>query len=102
MPLPTTEDVMSDLGMMKDPPRDCHIFADLESEIQNWISLIQLSIILGDILTLCYHQLEKKPTLAQFDALEDKLRELEIPSLDDEDQNSYATFSNYHLQLHLQ
>ena len=102
MPLPTTEDVLSDLDMMKHQPRYRNIFADLESETQNWITLIQLSIILGDILNLCYHQLEIKPTLAQFDTLEDKLHTLEIPSIGDEDQNSHATFSNYHLQLHLQ
>ncbi|KAG9204287.1 hypothetical protein G6514_001361 [Epicoccum nigrum] len=96
------EDVLSDLDMMTDLPRDHYISPDLGVEIQNWISLIQLSIILGDILTLCYQQLGTKPTLAQFDALEDKLSGLKIPSLSDSNQSSLATFSNYHLQLHLQ
>ena len=102
MPLPTAEDVLSDLDMLTDLLQKYYISPDLEVETQNWISLIQLSTILGDILTLCYPQLEKKPTLAQFDVLEDKLSALKIPSLGDCDPSSRATFSNCHLQLHLQ
>lgn len=102
MPLPTAEDVLSDLDMLTDLLQKYYISPDLEVETQNWISLIQLSTILGDILTLCYQQLEKKPTLAQFDVLEDKLSALKIPSLGDCAPSSRATFSNCHLQLHLQ
>ena len=102
MPFPTSEDVLSELETLPHELRDLYIPKDLKVMVEHWVVLIKLSKILGEILSLFYQQLGQRPTLLQFDTLEAELNNCVIPDTCDNDRGALATFSYYHLQMHLQ
>ena len=81
--------------------RDLYLPKNLDTMVEHWILLIRLSRILGKTLSFFYQQLGTQPTLLQFDNLESELSTLTIPEFLST-QSPLATFSYYHLQLHLQ
>lgn len=102
MPFPTSEDVLSELETLPHELRDLYIPKDLKVMVEHWVVLIKLSKILGEILSLFYQQLGQRPTLLQFDTLEAELNNCVISDTCDNDRGALATFSYYHLQMHLQ
>ena len=102
MPFPGPQDVLNDIDMLPDGLRDYYVPNDLGTMIEHWVSLIYLSKILGEVLSLFYQQLGIRPTLSQFDALESELSRFEIPEPRNSNQSSLSMFSHYHLQLHYQ
>jgi hypothetical protein len=102
MPFPDSEDVLNELDTLPTKLRDLYVPRGLRIMIEHWVLLIRLSRVLGDILSLFYQQLGKQPTLSQFDTLEAELNSFVIPESFGSHQSALATFSYYHLQLHLQ
>ncbi|KAF9692734.1 hypothetical protein EKO04_008966 [Ascochyta lentis] len=102
MPFPVPQDVLDDLSALPDMLRDSYVPGDLSIMIEHWVSLIRLSRMLGEILSLFYQQLGVRPTLSQFDTLERELSRFVISEPSEISQSSLATFSYYHLQLHYQ
>jgi hypothetical protein len=101
MPFPNSHDVTVDLEML---PSELHAYLpqDLVVMVEHWVLLIALSKLLGEILFLFYQQLGKQPVLTQFEDLEAQLQAFVIPEFPVADSSAPATFSFYHLQLHLQ
>jgi hypothetical protein len=99
MPFPTSEDVLSDLPMIPSASKSEFIPWDLDQLADHWITLLRLSVLLGEVLTLCYKQ---GSDLRQFDTLEVELLKFCIPELDDSLSSRLVCFSHYHLQLHHQ
>jgi hypothetical protein len=99
MPFPTPEDVLSDLSDMPTPSKTEYIPWDLSQLVGHWVMLLRLSVLLGDVLTLCY---EQGSNPRQFDELEVELLKFHIPELDGNLRSRLARFSHYHLQLHYQ
>lgn len=101
MPFPNSHDVNVDLETL---PSELHVYLpqDFVVMVEHWVSLITLSKILGEILSLFYQQLRNQPVLAQFEDLEAQLKLFVIPEIQVTDPSALATFSFYHLQLHLQ
>jgi hypothetical protein len=99
MPFPTLEDVLSDLSNVPSHSKDEFIPWDLDQLAGHWITLLRLSVLLGDVLTLCY---EQGSNLRQFDSLEVELLKFHIPELDCNLRSRLTRFSHYHLQLHQQ
>jgi hypothetical protein len=102
MPFPTSQDVLSDIEQLPHESQHRRIPEDLHLMVEHWVSLIRLSSILGEILSLLYQQLGKQPTLLQFESLEDELGNFVIPEPSDSHQSPLAMFSYYQLQLHYQ
>lgn len=101
MPLATVDDVMNDLLGVTDPVRARFVPTGLERLAADWVILIELSKLLGDILMVCYG-LNSRPTISQVEALERQLLELHTPGLDYNQHSRAAVFSHLHLQLHYQ
>ena len=99
MPFPTIEDVLSDLTDIQLPSKDEFIPWDIDRLAGHWITLLRLSVLLGEVLTLCY---EQSSDLRQFDVLEVELLKFHIPEFDCNLRSRLARFSHYHLQLHHQ
>lgn len=76
--------------------------ADFYIMVKHWVLLVRLSVLLGEILSLFYQQLGRRPTLAEFEHLESELSAFVIPELNNTRHNPLGMFSYYHLQLHLQ
>lgn len=101
MPFPVAHDVLIDMETL---PSELHDYLpnDLVFMVEHWVLLIQLSKILGEILFLFYQQLGKRALLSQFQDLEAELTAFVIPEPRSIEQSPFASFSHYHLQLHLQ
>ncbi|UKZ45915.1 hypothetical protein TrVGV298_000109 [Trichoderma virens] len=99
-PMVSSEDVLSDLAEIPTSIANGYIPDDFAQLAQYWITLIQLSKLLGDVLTLCYQPFGPNPTLRQIELLESKLLQMQIPERYAAEQSRLASFYLYHLQLH--
>lgn len=102
MPFPGPQDVLNDLDLLSNELRDSYIPADFSVMIEHWVSLINLSKTLGEILSLFYQQQGTKPTLLQYDALESELGKFTIHEPRGSCQGPLAMFSYYSVQMHYQ
>lgn len=102
MPYPSAQDVTHDLCMLSGSRQELWMPTDFHVMVEHWILLVRLSIVLGEILSLFYQQLGKRPTITQVNDLEAELDRFEIPKFDNSQHSSLGMFSYYHLQLHLQ
>lgn len=101
MPFPNSHDVTFDLDTLASELRT-YVPHDFVIMVEHWVSLITLSKILGDILIQFYQHLGKRPVLTQFEDLEAQLHAFDFLAIQATDPSPHATFSFYHLQLHLQ
>lgn len=102
MPFPVAKDVLCDLDSLSSELQVSYVPENLDVMIEHWILLINLSEMLGEILSLLYQDLGKRSTLLQFDELESRLSSFMVPEVHITRQSPLAMFSYYHLQLHLQ
>ena len=100
MPLPTPDDVLSDLPEVPSPLIAKYIPQDLSRLMQYWSVLVLLNKLLGDVLLLCYQQLSQMPSLEQFQNLETELLQFHIPEVDTSRESRLVVFYYHHLQLH--
>lgn len=98
----SASDVLSDLIQMPASIANGYIPNDMPQLAEYWVLLIQLSKLLGDVLTLCYQPFGPSPTLHQIETLETEILQLQIPERCGIEQSRLASFYLYHLQLHYQ
>ncbi|KAF5020290.1 hypothetical protein F66182_7666 [Fusarium sp. NRRL 66182] len=101
MPFPTLEDVLFDVEELGPLLKETYIPEDLDRLAQYWISLLQLSRLLGNILILCYQQNGSAPSLQQCESLEAELLQYRIPETG-RSGSRLEDFFYYHAQLHHQ
>ncbi|KAK4082753.1 transcriptional regulator family: Fungal Specific TF [Trichoderma aggressivum f. europaeum] len=99
-PMVSSADVLSDLTQIPASIASAYIPEDFSQLAHYWITLIELSKLLGDVLTLCYQPFGPNPTLRQIELLEAKLLQMQLPERFAIEQSRLASFYLYHLQLH--
>lgn len=98
----SSADVLSDLTQIPASIASAYIPEDFSQLAHYWITLIELSKLLGDVLTLCYQPFGPSPTLRQIELLEAKLLQMQLPERYAIEQSRLTSFYLYHLQLHYQ
>lgn len=101
-PMPSVTDVLSDLDEIPSSIVDEYIPDDLSQLAEYWVILVQLSKLLGDVLTLGYQPYGPSPKRQQVEGLEADILRLQIPARCPKEDNKFAVFYLYHLQLHYQ
>ncbi|OPB37651.1 zn2Cys6 transcription factor [Trichoderma guizhouense] len=99
-PMVSSADVLSDLTQIPASIASAYIPEDFSQLAHYWVTLIELSKLLGDVLTLCYQPFGPSPTLRQIELLEAKLLQMQLPERYAIEQSRLASFYLYHLQLH--
>ncbi|KAL6691455.1 fungal-specific transcription factor domain-containing protein [Trichoderma pleuroticola] len=99
-PMVSSADVLSDLTQIPASIASAYMPEDFSQLAHYWVTLIELSKLLGDVLTLCYQPFGPNPTLRQIELLETKLLQMQLPERYAIEQSRLASFYLYHLQLH--
>ncbi|KAB8235430.1 Zn(II)2Cys6 transcription factor [Aspergillus alliaceus] len=100
--LPSSDDMLNDLIGLPESVANVYIPTDLPRLADCWVTMIHLSKLLGDVLTLSYRPFGPYPSLQQVEAIEAEIRHIQFPNNYRTDPSRLATFYLYHLQLHYQ
>lgn len=99
---PSADDMLSDFAGLPESISAAYVPKDLPQLADYWVTLIQLTQLLGDTLTLCYQPFGASSSIEQVEALEQKILHFSLPENRGTGQSPLATFYLYHLQLHYQ
>ncbi|QMW42179.1 hypothetical protein G4B11_005503 [Aspergillus flavus] len=100
--MPSSVDMLSDMTGLPEAVASAYIPTDLPRLADCWVTMIHLSKLLGDVLSLSYRPLGPHPSLQQVEATETEILLFQFPDNSDADRSRLATFYMYHLQLHYQ
>ncbi|CAG8222678.1 unnamed protein product [Penicillium salamii] len=100
--MPSAADMLSDFTELPESMSDAYIPKDLPQLAQYWVTMIQLTQLLGDTLTLCYQPFGPSPSFQQVESLEREISTFQLPESKDTVSSPVVTFYLYHLQLHYQ
>jgi hypothetical protein len=98
--MPSPDDMLSDFVELPEAaaytPRELPLLAEY------WVTMIQLTQLLGDTLTLSYQPFGPRPSFQQVEDLERKILSFRLPENQETVSNPHAIFYLYHLHLHYQ
>lgn len=100
--MPSAADMLSDFAELPESMSEEYIPKDLPQLAQYWVTMIQLTQLLGDTLTLCYQPFGPSPSFQQVESLEREISTFQLPESKDTVSSPVVTFYLYHLQLHYQ
>lgn len=100
--MPSADDMLSDFVHLPESMSAAYIPRELPQLADYWVTMIQLTQLLGDILTLSYQPFGPSPSFRQVEDLERKILSFQLPENQDTASSPLATFYLYHLQLHYQ
>ncbi|EHK20927.1 uncharacterized protein TRIVIDRAFT_192431 [Trichoderma virens Gv29-8] len=101
-PMPSADDLLSDVDGIHQSISAAYLPKDLALQAKYWISLIELSKLLGTVINMNYQTLGSKPSICQIESLEAELLQYKLPDQSNHDPTPSATFYWLHLQLHYQ
>ena len=99
---PSADDMLSDFVGLPESISAAYVPKDLPQLADYWVTMIQLTQLLGDTLTLCYQPFGHSSSFQQVKALEQKILRFQLPKTLETGQSPLATCYLYHLQLHHQ
>ncbi|PWY88639.1 hypothetical protein BO94DRAFT_515460 [Aspergillus sclerotioniger CBS 115572] len=102
VPMPSVADMLSDLIDVPESMFATFLPQDLSLLAEYWVLLINLSRLLGAVLTMNYKPIRPKPSQSQVEALEADILRCSPPDRHDTELSRPARFYLYHLQLHYQ
>ncbi|KAJ5458277.1 hypothetical protein N7475_009665 [Penicillium sp. IBT 31633x] len=100
--MPTADDMLSDFIGLPEDMTAAYIPKNLSQLAEYWVLTVQLTLLLGETLTMSYQPFGPTSTIQQVEALEHKIIHFQIPENQEVGQSSLGTFYLYHLQLHYQ
>jgi hypothetical protein len=100
--MPSAADLLSDVDGIHESTSSAYLPKDLAHLADYWIAVIELSKLLGAVITMNYQTLRAKPSVYQIEALEAELLQYNLPGHYEHDPTRLATFYSYHLQLQYQ
>ncbi|KAJ5742768.1 uncharacterized protein N7511_011169 [Penicillium nucicola] len=98
--MPSADDMLSDFADF--PETAAYIPRDLPQLADHWVTMIQLTRLLGDVLTMSYQPFGPSPSFQQVEDLERRIQLFQLPKNQETVSSSLATFYLYHLELHYQ
>jgi hypothetical protein len=101
-PMPSAADLLGDVDEIQESISTVYLPTDLALLANYWISVIELSKILGTVITMNYQKLRPRPALYQIEALETDILQYKLPDQHEHGLTRLATFYSYHLQLQYQ
>jgi hypothetical protein len=102
VPSPVAADLMIDVAEMPGVLVAAYIPADYSQLAQDWVLLMHISKLLGEVLALSFRPSARKPTLRQVKDLEEAILACPVDRGGDSRMSSSAIFSWCHIQLHYQ
>jgi hypothetical protein len=100
--MPSADDMLSDFVELPESMSAAYIPKDLPQLADYWVTMIQLTQLLGEALTLSYQPFGPSPSFQQVEELERKVLLFQLPENHDTVSNPLSTFYLHHLQLHYQ
>ncbi|KAJ5220564.1 fungal-specific transcription factor domain-containing protein [Penicillium chermesinum] len=101
-PMPVLEDLLFDIQKPEGSAAASYFPADMERLARYWIMLIELSCLLGDILTMNRRLGGLKASQAQVEGLEKRLLGSKLPDRYEVGLTPIASFYSNHVHLHYQ
>ncbi|PLB52883.1 hypothetical protein P170DRAFT_434605 [Aspergillus steynii IBT 23096] len=101
-PMPLASDLLYDIEAASRPHLDSFVPGEMPLLARYWVTLVELSKLLGDCLTMNYQLMRPKPSVEEIEALEAKLLQFELPDPYKKGLTRLATYFCYHLHLHYQ
>ncbi|KAI9037575.1 Zn(II)2Cys6 transcription factor [Aspergillus affinis] len=98
-PMPSADDFLSDTTRMHETMAS-YLPDDLPHLARHWVKYVEISILLGEVITMNYQVGKPRPLLQDVEALESKIVQCTVPEQDNPNLSRVAIFSIYHLQLH--
>lgn len=99
---PTPDDMFIDIADVDESMASAFLPDDMALLAGYWVQIIELSKLLGTVLTVNYQRRRPKPTLTQIEGLERELLHFRLPDLQNPDFSRLAFYFSYHLHLHFQ
>ncbi|KAL2828388.1 C6 transcription factor [Aspergillus cavernicola] len=99
-PMPSANDFLSDSTAIHGSSMASYLPNDLTHLAKDWVKYIEISILLGEVITMNYQARRPRPLLQDVENLEAKIIQCTLPEQDDPNLSRVAIFSIYHLQLH--
>lgn len=100
--MPSADDMLSDFVELPESMSAAYIPRDLPQLADYWVTMVHLTQLLGETLTLSYQPFGPSPSFQQVEDLERKILLFQLPQSHDTVSSPLATFYLYHLQLHYQ
>ncbi|KAL3476574.1 fungal-specific transcription factor domain-containing protein [Aspergillus californicus] len=97
--MPSADDFLSDTTGMHEAMAS-YLPDDLPHLARHWFKYIEISILLGEVITMNYQGGKPRPALQNVETLELKIVQCTVPEQDNPNLSRVAIFSIYHLQLH--
>lgn len=101
-PMPSADDLLSDVDGIHESISAAYLPKDLAHLAKYWISVIELSKLLGTVISMNYQTIGLKPSISQIEDLEAELLRYKLPDQSKLDPTPSTTFYRHHLQLHYQ
>ncbi|GKZ19776.1 hypothetical protein AbraIFM66951_010807 [Aspergillus brasiliensis] len=98
-PMPSVDDFLGDVIGLS-PQMASYLPDNLEVLASHWVKYLEISTILGDVISMHYQARKPRPLLQDVKDLEIKIVQCTVPEQDDPTLSRVAIFSIYHLQLH--
>ncbi|KKK21761.1 hypothetical protein ARAM_001698 [Aspergillus rambellii] len=102
-PMPVVADMLSDMDRIPDSAAAAaYLPNDFPRLAQYWVKLIELSKVLGTVITMNYQAVRPRPSLQQFETVEQDILRFQLPDLYEAGLSRWAGFYAYHVHLHYQ
>ncbi|GLA17660.1 hypothetical protein AnigIFM62618_004808 [Aspergillus niger] len=98
-PKPSVDDFLSDVVGLS-PQMTSYLPENLEVLASHWVKYLEISAILGDVISMHYQASKPRPSLKNVNDMEIKISQCTVPEQDDPSLSRVAIFGIYHLQLH--
>ncbi|KAJ5120553.1 Transcription factor [Penicillium bovifimosum] len=100
--MPSADDMLSEFSALPESISASYIPEDLSQLAEYWVTMVELTRLLGDTLTLSYQPFGPSSSFRQVEGLEKEIVRFRLPETKVVAHSPLATFYLYHLQLHYQ
>ena len=100
--MPVAADLLSDITDMPGVLAETYIPEDYSQLAQDWVLLMQVSKLLGEVLALTFRPNARKPSFGEVKALEAAILACPVDRGGEFRKSSSTIFSWCHIQLHYQ
>lgn len=101
-PMPVASDLLQDLEVVPESISAPFVPSKMLQLAKYWITLVELSKLLGSCLTMNYQTVRSRPSVNEVEALEAQILQCKLPDQYEAGLTRLAKFHCYHVHLHYQ